>query len=84
VARRRLLRLVRLVVDYFAYASHTLSSTTSLMSCIRTCRLAARLLVSRAHWLSSCAQSLCLASRLRCRLTCCPVALALLQPCHAP
>jgi hypothetical protein len=38
------------------------TSSTAPMPCIRTRRLNARLLVSRSHWLSPCARSICCAS----------------------
>jgi hypothetical protein len=66
------------------YSSSGCTGPTAPMTCIRTRRLAARLLVSRSHWLSSCARSLRLVARLHYRLTCCPVALALLQQRRAP
>jgi hypothetical protein len=66
------------------YSSSGCTSPIAPMTCIRMHRLAARLLVSRSHWLSSCARSLRLVARLHCRLTCCPVALALLQQRRAP
>jgi hypothetical protein len=59
------------------------TGSTAPIPCIRTRRLAAQLLVGRSHWLSPCAWSLPLAARLCCRSTCCPVALALHQPCRA-
>jgi hypothetical protein len=40
------------------------TGSTTPMSCIRTHRLAARILFGRSHWLSSCARSLRLAARL--------------------
>jgi hypothetical protein len=40
------------------------TSSTAPMLCIRTRRLAARLLVGRSHWLSPCARSLSLVARL--------------------
>jgi hypothetical protein len=49
------------------------------MSCIRTRRLAARLLVGRSHWLSSCVRSL----RLAARLLVVRIAPALLYLCRA-
>jgi hypothetical protein len=40
------------------------TSSTAPMLCIRTRRLAARLLVGRSHWLLPCVRSLCLVARL--------------------
>jgi hypothetical protein len=40
------------------------TSSIAPMPCIRTCRLAARLLVGRSHWLPPCVRSLHLAARL--------------------
>jgi hypothetical protein len=71
-------------VSRLGYSSFGCTGSTAPMTCIRTRRLAARLLVGRSHWLSSCARSLCLTARLRRHLTCCPVAPALRQPCRAP
>jgi hypothetical protein len=53
--------------------------STALMSCIRTRRLAARLLVGRPHWLSPCVRSL----RLAARLIVVQIAPALLRLCRA-
>jgi hypothetical protein len=44
-------------VSWRDYSSSGLHGSTAPMSCIRTCRLAARLLVSRSHWFSTCARS---------------------------
>jgi hypothetical protein len=66
--------LERLIVDNSAVrpitasrgaTTHRLDCTgfTTPMLCIRTCRLAARLLVGRSHWLSPCVRSLHLAAR---------------------
>jgi hypothetical protein len=55
------------------------TGSTSLMSCIRTCRPAARLLVDRSHWLSPCVQSL----RLAAHLLVVRIAPALLRLCRA-
>jgi hypothetical protein len=56
------------------------TGSTAPMSCIRTRRLAARLLVGRSHWLSPCVRSLCLAAR----LLVVRIAPALLRLCRAP
>jgi hypothetical protein len=48
------------------YSSPGCTGSTMPTSCIRTRHLAARFLVGRPHWLSLCAQSLCLAARLLC------------------
>jgi hypothetical protein len=55
------------------------TGSTVPMPCIRTCRLAARLVVGRSRWLSSCVRSL----RLAARLLVVWVAPALLRLCRA-
>jgi hypothetical protein len=55
------------------------TGSTAPMPCIRTRRLAVRLLVSRSHWLSPCVRSL----RLAARLLVVRIAPALLRLCHA-
>jgi hypothetical protein len=55
------------------------TGSTAPMSCIRTCRLATRLLVGRSHWLSPCVWSLHLAAR----LLVVRIASALLRLCRA-
>jgi hypothetical protein len=55
------------------------TDSTAPMSCIRTRRLATRLLVGRSHWLSPCVRSLHLAARLLVVL----IAPALLRLCRA-
>jgi hypothetical protein len=55
------------------------TGSTAPMSCIRTRRLAARLLIGWSHWLSSCVRSL----RLAARLLIIRIALALLCLCRA-
>jgi hypothetical protein len=55
------------------------TGSIALMPCIRTRRLAARLLVGRSHWLSSCVRSL----RLAARLLVVQIASTLLRLCRA-
>jgi hypothetical protein len=55
------------------------TGSTTPMSCIRTRRLAARLLIGRSHWLSPCVRSL----RLAARLLVVRIAPALLRLCRA-
>jgi hypothetical protein len=76
-------RLQQLYFSYVVrreYLSPGCTGSSAPMPCIRTRHLAARLLVGRSHWLSSCVWSL----RLAARLLVVWIASALPRLCHAP
>jgi hypothetical protein len=89
VQLHRLPSCINLSLDGLGFTSTTLCATTTRrpdctgstapMSCIRTRRLAAWLLVGRPHWLSPCVRPL----RLAARLLVVRIALVLLRLCRA-